>query len=224
MSVEDPTKTGLLFTDHTSGTLKARRYRIAVVTGPDVGANAELDNGTFLVGTHQNNDLRLSDKGVSRYHLELQLRADGLKVTDLESTNGTFQGATRVGSIILNGAAKLKLGTNTEVEIVARRRAGGDAGLRRGALRSRHRRLALHEGSVRAARSRREHRSDGADRRRDRHRQGAARRGDPSALVARDRVRSSSSIAARCRAISSSPSCSATCAAPSPARSTPSAA
>jgi DNA-binding NtrC family response regulator len=117
VTVEDPTKTGLLFTDHSSGTLKARRYRIAVVTGPDTGANAEIDNGTFLLGTHQNNDLRLTDKGVSRYHLELQLRADGLKVTDLDSTNGTFQGATRVGSIILNGPAKLKLGTNTEVEI-----------------------------------------------------------------------------------------------------------
>jgi two-component system, NtrC family, response regulator GlrR len=114
---EDPTKTGLLFTDHSSGTLKARRYRISVVTGPDTGSSAEIDNGTFLLGTHQNNDLRLTDKGVSRYHLELQLRAEGLKVTDLDSTNGTFQGPTRIGSITLNGAAKLKLGTNTEVEI-----------------------------------------------------------------------------------------------------------
>ncbi|HWE28926.1 MAG TPA: sigma 54-dependent Fis family transcriptional regulator [Polyangia bacterium] len=117
MTPEDPTKTGLLFTDHASGTLKARRYRISVVAGPDTGASSEIDNGTFLLGTHQNNDLRLTDKGVSRYHLELQLRAEGLKVTDLDSTNGTFQGPTRIGSITLNGAARLKLGTNTEVEI-----------------------------------------------------------------------------------------------------------
>ena len=127
MTAEDPTKTGLLFTDHSSGTLKARRYRIAVVAGPDTGASSEIDNGTFLLGTHQNNDLRLTDKGVSRYHLELQLRAEGLKVTDLDSTNGTFQGPTRIGSITLNGAARLKLGTNTEVEINAGRRAGGAA-------------------------------------------------------------------------------------------------
>jgi DNA-binding NtrC family response regulator len=114
---DEATKTGLLFTDHASGTLKARRYRIAVVAGPDSGASAEIDNGTFLLGTHQNNDLRLTDKGVSRYHLELQLRAEGLKVTDLESTNGTFQGSTKIGSITLNGAARLKLGSHTEVEI-----------------------------------------------------------------------------------------------------------
>jgi transcriptional regulator with PAS, ATPase and Fis domain len=114
---EDPAKTGILYTDHSSGTLRARRYRVVVVTGPDTGAGSEIDNGTFLIGTHQNTDLRLTDKGVSRYHLELQLRSDGLKVTDLDSTNGTFQGPTRVGSVVLTGAARLKLGSNTEIEI-----------------------------------------------------------------------------------------------------------
>src|SRR5204863_3241120 len=110
-------KTGLLYTDHASGTLRARRYRVQVVAGPDAGAGAEIDNGTFLLGTHQNNDLRLTDKGVSRYHLELQLRADGLKVTDLDSTNGTFQGPTRVGSVTVVGPTRLKLGGTTEIEI-----------------------------------------------------------------------------------------------------------
>src|SRR5215470_3246781 len=113
----DATKTSILYTDHTSGTLRARRYKVSVVAGPDVGAASEIDNGTFLLGTHQNTDLRLTDKGVSRYHLELQLRGDGLKVTDLDTTNGTFQGTTRIGSIVLNGAAKLRLGSTTEVEI-----------------------------------------------------------------------------------------------------------
>src|SRR5205807_7100331 len=115
--IEEATKTSILYTDHTSGTLRARRYKVSVVAGPDVGASSEIDNGTFLLGTHQNTDLRLSDKGVSRYHLELQLRSDGLKVTDLDSTNGTFQGPTRIGSVVLNGAARLKLGSNTEIEI-----------------------------------------------------------------------------------------------------------
>jgi transcriptional regulator with GAF, ATPase, and Fis domain len=114
---EDATKTSILYTDHASGTLRARRYKVSVVAGPDVGASSEIDNGTFLLGTHQNTDLRLTDKGVSRYHLELQLRSDGLKVTDLDTTNGTFQGTTRIGSVVLNGAARLKLGTNTEIEI-----------------------------------------------------------------------------------------------------------
>jgi transcriptional regulator with GAF, ATPase, and Fis domain len=114
---DEATKTSILYTDQSSGLLRARRYKVSVVAGPDVGASSEIDSGTFLVGTHQNTDLRLSDKGVSRYHLELQLRSDGLKVTDLDTTNGTFQGSTRIGSVILNGPARLKLGNNTEVEI-----------------------------------------------------------------------------------------------------------
>src|SRR5262245_66211325 len=117
MTDEAATKTSILYTDLASGALRARRYRISVASGPDAGDSGEIENGTFLVGTHQNNDLRLTDKGVSRYHLELQLRADGLKVTDLDSTNGTFQGPTKIGSIVLNGAARLKLGSHTEVEI-----------------------------------------------------------------------------------------------------------
>ena len=114
---DDPLKTGILYTDHSSGTLRARRFRVNVVGGPDAGASSELDNGTFLIGTHPNTDLRLSDKGVSRYHLELQMRSDGLKVTDLDSTNGTFQGSTRVGSVVLSGSARMRLGSNTEIEI-----------------------------------------------------------------------------------------------------------
>jgi DNA-binding NtrC family response regulator len=114
---DDPAKTGILYTDQGTGTLKARRYRVVVASGPDAGAGAEIDDGTFLIGTHNNTDLRLSDKGVSRYHLELQMRADGLKVTDLDSTNGTFQGPTRIGSIVITAATRLRLGNNSEIEI-----------------------------------------------------------------------------------------------------------
>jgi DNA-binding NtrC family response regulator len=109
--------TGMLYTDRTSGTLRARRYRVQVLAGPDQGLSAELDDGTFLIGTHHNNSLRLTDKGVSRYHLELQLKADGLKVSDLDSTNGTFQGTTRIGSVTLASACRLRLGSSTEIEI-----------------------------------------------------------------------------------------------------------
>jgi transcriptional regulator with GAF, ATPase, and Fis domain len=70
-----------------------------------------------MVGTHQNNDIKLTDTTVSRYHLEIQLRNEGLKITDLDSTNGTFHAGTRLGSVILNGAARLRLGKNTEVDI-----------------------------------------------------------------------------------------------------------
>jgi transcriptional regulator with GAF, ATPase, and Fis domain len=109
--------TAHLYTDAATGALKVRRYRIAVTRGPDAGTETALEGGTLMVGTHQNNDIRLSDSTVSRYHLEIQLRNEGLKVTDLDSTNGTFHAGTRLGSVILNGAARLRIGKNTELDI-----------------------------------------------------------------------------------------------------------
>ena len=58
--------TGLLYTDGATGQLRVRRYRVAVISGPDQGAKAEIEGGTFLIGTHANNDLRLTDQTVSR--------------------------------------------------------------------------------------------------------------------------------------------------------------
>src|SRR5262249_13051498 len=114
---EDTSQNGIVFTDAASGALRARRYRITVVSGPDAGKSREVEGGTVLVGSHQNNDLQIADKGVSRYHLELQLRAEGLVVKDLDSTNGTFQGSTRLQQAVILGSSRLRLGSNTEIEI-----------------------------------------------------------------------------------------------------------
>jgi DNA-binding NtrC family response regulator len=111
------TATAHLYTDAATGALHARRYRLTVAKGPDAGRHVVVDAGTLIVGTHADADLRLTDTTVSRYHLELQIRSDGIKVTDLESTNGTFHGGTRVGSVILTGAARLRLGKTTEVDV-----------------------------------------------------------------------------------------------------------
>jgi transcriptional regulator with PAS, ATPase and Fis domain len=77
-----------------------------------------LDSGTTMIGTHSNNDLVLTDDTVSRYHLELQVLRDGLKVKDLGSTNGTFHGDARVTAITIQGATRLRLGRHTALEIV----------------------------------------------------------------------------------------------------------
>jgi DNA-binding NtrC family response regulator len=109
--------TASLYTDAASGSLRERRIRFTVVRGPDQGVSTTIEGGTMMVGTHANCDVRLSDTTVSRYHLEIQLRADGVKVTDLESTNGTMHGGTKLGSVVLTGPARLRLGKTTEVEI-----------------------------------------------------------------------------------------------------------
>ncbi|HEY6177321.1 MAG TPA: FHA domain-containing protein, partial [Kofleriaceae bacterium] len=106
-----------LLTDDASGALVERRYRLRVVAGPDQGKEHALDAGTTMVGTHADNDLVLSDATVSRYHLEIRMRRDGIEVRDLDTTNGTKHGGARVGQVILVGPARLRLGRNTELDV-----------------------------------------------------------------------------------------------------------
>ena len=76
-----------------------------------------LDEGTTMVGTHADNDLVLTDATVSRYHLEIRVRRDGIEVRDLDTTNGTKHGGARIGSVVLTGAARLRLGKHTEMDV-----------------------------------------------------------------------------------------------------------
>jgi DNA-binding NtrC family response regulator len=106
-----------LLTNDASGLLVERRYRLRVVAGPDQGKEAVLDDGTTKVGTHADNDLVLSDATVSRYHLEIRMRRDGIEVRDLDTTNGTKHGGAKVGQVILIGPARLRLGKHTELDV-----------------------------------------------------------------------------------------------------------
>src|SRR4051794_31103664 len=82
-----------------------------------MGREHKLDEGTTMVGTHTDNDLVLTDATVSRYHLEIRVRRDGIEIRDLETTNGTKHGGARVGNVVLTGAARLRLGKHTEMDV-----------------------------------------------------------------------------------------------------------
>jgi DNA-binding NtrC family response regulator len=106
-----------LLTDDASGVLVERSFRLRVVSGPDQGKEHVLDEGTTMVGTHADNDLVLTDATVSRYHLEIRVRRDGIEIRDLDTTNGTKHGGARVGQVVLTGPARLRLGKHTEMDV-----------------------------------------------------------------------------------------------------------
>ncbi len=114
-----PTSAGqTLYTDVATGRLKERRFKMLIKDGPDAGASFPLDSGTILVGTHENNDVVLKDETVSRYHLEIQVRSSGLHIQDQSTTNGTHFGDAEVGSMKISSITRLRLGKNTNVELV----------------------------------------------------------------------------------------------------------
>ena len=86
--------------------------RVDVIEGPDRGKNATGDD-KLAVGTARDNALVVSDFTVSRYHLELAVRPNGVLVTDLGSTNGSYVGGVRIERAVVPTGTPIKLGGTT---------------------------------------------------------------------------------------------------------------
>ncbi|MCA9604627.1 MAG: sigma 54-interacting transcriptional regulator [Myxococcales bacterium] len=108
--------TGVLGTD-AGGNLVLRRVVVRVVSGPDRGKEVLLEQGTLLVGSHPEADLVLTDGTVSRYHAELALMPEGIRIRDLKSTNGTFVGDSRIEAAVVAPGSEVRLG-RTRVEML----------------------------------------------------------------------------------------------------------
>jgi DNA-binding NtrC family response regulator len=88
-------------------------FVVDVVDGPDKGYRFAFDStrpSGVLVGQSAACDVRLSDRQVSRRHAELDVTHKGLRLVDLDSTNGTFVGGLRVAEAYLVGGEVVRLG------------------------------------------------------------------------------------------------------------------
>jgi transcriptional regulator with PAS, ATPase and Fis domain len=94
-----------------------RGARVRVLKGPDAGAEARVEALALTIGHGPLAGLRLSDRSVSREHVRIELGADGLRVSDGGSKNGTWIGGLRVDRCVLTQDAVLRIG-ETELEVV----------------------------------------------------------------------------------------------------------
>jgi len=79
--------------------------------GPSKGIRYAIRTPLAQVGRGTNNDVRLTDESVSEIHATLERRDDGWYVVDLNSTNGTYLGGSRlVGERRLDGAPDVRFG------------------------------------------------------------------------------------------------------------------
>ncbi len=101
-----------------------RTLRLEVLEGPDAGKQFDAQGEVTTVGTAENNDLRLTDPTVSRYHLELSCRGDRIRVADPGSTNGTLaaqvaleRGTVPPGTVLRLGHTTLRVGEGRTVTL-----------------------------------------------------------------------------------------------------------
>ncbi|HEX6600137.1 MAG TPA: FHA domain-containing protein [Gemmatimonadaceae bacterium] len=79
--------------------------------GPAKGTRFGIRSALAHVGRGAHNDVRLADDSVSETHAKLQRRDDGWYVVDMDSTNGTYVGGTRInGERRLEGTPDVRFG------------------------------------------------------------------------------------------------------------------
>jgi transcriptional regulator with GAF, ATPase, and Fis domain len=86
------------------------RVHVAVVEGPDHGKAAELPHGRARVGCAPGCHLVLTDPTVSRIHCEIAVSRQGIRIKDLQSTNGTYVDGVRIYDAELRHGSTLRIG------------------------------------------------------------------------------------------------------------------
>jgi transcriptional regulator with GAF, ATPase, and Fis domain len=88
-------------------------YALTVIEGPDTGKVFRVDGGSptrALIGQSHVCEVRLTDRQVSRRHAAVQLSGAELRITDMDSTNGTTVNGLRVLDALLTGGEVIRLG------------------------------------------------------------------------------------------------------------------
>jgi DNA-binding NtrC family response regulator len=109
----EPTQTKTL---KMPGAMAVRTVAVEVTEGADKGKRWEGDAG--VIGTAPDASLVLTDETVSRYHLRIAAAPEGVRISDVGSTNGTFFGQARIGEAVLPAGVSLRLG-RTELSVRA---------------------------------------------------------------------------------------------------------
>jgi pSer/pThr/pTyr-binding forkhead associated (FHA) protein len=115
----DRPEPGATMDDDATGIQIPPALKLVVVSGPDRGRMLKLDEGkTYQIGSSPTRALALTDPKVSRKHLEIEVLGDGVRVTDLDSRNGSFHEGARFREIYVGTGAVIRVG-DSELQLVS---------------------------------------------------------------------------------------------------------
>jgi DNA-binding NtrC family response regulator len=93
----------------------SRAFTLVVTAGPDKGKSFPIDPDApmrTLIGQSPACVVQLTDKSVSRRHAALERVGGSLRITDLDSTNGTFVDRVKVREADLQGDELIRVGAS----------------------------------------------------------------------------------------------------------------
>src|SRR5262245_21742011 len=85
-----------IFVEDRPAARELKRAALQVLEGPDAGKTVDIGKQKVYLGRSSACDLTLSDPAISGNHLEVDAIEGGYVLRDLNSTNGTFVGDTRI--------------------------------------------------------------------------------------------------------------------------------
>ena len=86
-----------------------KNISLAVLSGPSKGLVYALTKPWVVIGRTAG-DVLINDPNVSRWHCAVEVKGEHIRLRDLDSTNGTFVGAERVGSSELRHLSEFRVG------------------------------------------------------------------------------------------------------------------
>ena len=93
--------------------LESSQDCVVVIYAPSsnqLGKRFSLADGTVMIGRGSENDVVLHSDSVSRRHARIESRADGYRVLDMHSTNGTYVNDEQVQERKLHRGDQIKVG------------------------------------------------------------------------------------------------------------------
>jgi transcriptional regulator with GAF, ATPase, and Fis domain len=106
----------------TSALVATPRFSLVTIEGPAPRVSFEIDAGLpgpTLVGQSAACAIRVSDRQVSRRHAALDIADQHLRITDLDSLNGTHVNGVRIREAFLSGGEVVRIGqTSLRVELL----------------------------------------------------------------------------------------------------------
>src|SRR6185369_17841441 len=90
--------------------VELHQWSVEVASGHEKGRKVSTLDALVRVGSDPSNDLVLTDPTVSRRHIEIERRANGLLLRDLGSRNGTFVEGRQILQVYLSPGDKVVLG------------------------------------------------------------------------------------------------------------------
>jgi len=99
--------------------------RLIVTRGADEGKQFSINGPSLLIGRDSVAKIKLLDTEISRRHAELTESADGYRIRDLGSVNGTFVNGRAVQDALLRSGDRIQVGQTILVLVAEGNRKGG---------------------------------------------------------------------------------------------------